>query len=108
MKYIISESQYKKLKDPLSVEFRRRISYKDLLKQLKEILQEDLIACDYTSASDFITDACDFLLGDFLHYCEYQIDHPIVATPRDKNLLYYYLVDIFQDFLTKYYSKNCE
>jgi hypothetical protein len=101
MKYIITESQYKTaLMEQLSTTFRRRLDFDRMEDDMKSIIEDELIPCEFGSAGDFVSEACDLLAYRYIE--DYNI-------PRGKESdnLYNFLVDLFGKQLVKIYNKKC-
>jgi hypothetical protein len=101
MKYIITESQYKTaLMEQLSTTFRRRLDFDRMEDDMKSIIEDELLPCEFGSAGDFVSEACDLLAYRYIE--DYNI-------PRGKesDSLYNFLVDLFGKQLVKIYNKKC-
>jgi hypothetical protein len=101
MKYIITESQYKTaLMEQLSTTFRRRLDFDRMEDDMKSIIEDELLPCEFGSAVDFVSEACDLLAYRYIE--DYNI-------PRGKesDSLYNFLVDLFGKQLVKIYNKKC-
>jgi hypothetical protein len=101
MKYIITESQYKTaLMEQLSTTFRRRLDFDRMEDDMKSIIEDELLPCEFGSAGDFVSEACDLLAYRYIE--DYNI-------PRGKESdnLYHFLVDLFGKQLVKIYNKQC-
>jgi hypothetical protein len=101
MKYIITESQYKTaLMEQLSTTFRRRLDFDRMEDDMKSIIEDELLPCEFGSAGDFVSEACDLLAYRYIE--DYNI-------PRGKesDSLYNFLVDLFGKQLVKIYNKQC-
>jgi hypothetical protein len=101
MKYIITESQYKTaLMEQLSTTFRRRLDFDRMEDDMKSIIEDELLPCEFGSAGDFVSEACDLLAYRYIE--DYNI-------PRGKESdnLYNFLVDLFGKQLVKIYNKKC-
>ena len=101
MKYIITESQYRTaLMEQLSTTFRRRLDFDRMEDDMKSIIEDELLPCEFGSAGDFVSEACDLLAYRYIE--DYNI-------PRGKESdnLYHFLVDLFGKQLVKIYNKQC-
>jgi len=85
----------------LSPLIRRRLNLEDLKYHLIYLL-EDAEPCSYNSIGNFISDMCDILKDSFLE------ENNISATPKTKDELYYYLVDLFYKSLSEFYFDECK
>jgi hypothetical protein len=101
MKYVITESQYRTaLMEQLSTTFRRRLDFDRMEDDMKSIIEDELLPCEFGSAGDFVSEACDLLAYRYIE--DYNI-------PRGKESdnLYNFLVDLFGKQLVKIYNKKC-
>jgi hypothetical protein len=67
---------------------------------MKSIVEDELIPCEFGSAGDFVSESCDLLAYRYIE--DYNI-------PRGKesDSLYNFLVDLFGKQLVKIYNKKC-
>jgi hypothetical protein len=67
---------------------------------MKSIIEDELLPCEFGSAGDFVSEACDLLAYRYIE--DYNI-------PRGKESdnLYNFLVDLFGKQLVKIYNKKC-
>lgn len=101
MKYIITESQrYVLLMETLSPKFRRRLTFDNMVEEMKSIIEYQLEPCSFGNVSVFVAEACDMFVYSFFE------DHED-ATPKERDAVYYYAVDVFEPYLVKQYNKNC-
>jgi hypothetical protein len=105
MRYIITESQYKLLKESLPPEVRRRLPFKNLMNDMEWGVLDELNPCEYDDIGEFIGNACDSLVEMYHDYFVNDFDY--VLRPKEKDILYYYFVDYFSDYLVKYYKNKC-
>lgn len=85
----------------LSPIIRRRLNLEDLKYHLIYLLEE-VEPCSYNSMGNFISGMCDIVQDSFLD--EFNID----ATPKMKDELYHYLVDLFYKSLKDFYMDECK
>jgi len=101
MKYIITESQYRTaLMEQLSTTSRRRLDFDKIEDDMKSLVEDELIPCEFNSAGDFVSEACDLLAYRYVE--EYGI-----PLGKDSDSLYHFLVDLFGKQLVKIYNKQC-
>ena len=100
MKYLITESQHQTvLLETISTYLRRRM-YMDVMKdKMDDIIKYQLYPCDFKNASDFVAEACDMMTYDYLEDLD--------TSAKDTDSFYYYMVDLFGDYLVKVYNKKC-
>jgi len=67
---------------------------------MKSLVEDELLPCEFGSAGDFVSEACDLLAYRYIE--DYNI-------PRGKESdnLYNFLVDLFGKQLVKIYNKKC-
>ena len=101
MKYLITESQYKNvLMEEISKYIRRRLNYDDLKNKLDDILENELLPCDFDSSDDFITEVCSFLAYVFLE--------DLSVPDKYSKGFYHSLVNLFGERLENIYQQECE
>ena len=84
----------------LSPHIRRRLNTEELEYYLNYLL-EDAEPCEYNGVGNFVSEMCDILKDGFLE------DHNINASPKTKDELYHYLVDLFYKSLYEFYMDEC-
>ena len=86
--------------EQLSTTFRRRLDFDRMEDDMKSIIEDELLPCEFGSAGDFVSEACDLLAYRYIE--DYNI-------PRGKesDSLYNFLVDLFGKQLVKIYNKKC-
>jgi len=105
MKYIITESQYVLLTESLSPEVRRRLPFKNMMNDLEWGILEDMDICEYDDIGEFVSNACDSLVDMYDVY--FVNDFDLNISPKDRDSLYYYFVDMYGDYLVKYHKNKC-
>jgi hypothetical protein len=100
MKYIITESQHQKLlMENISMYLRRRLNFDDMKDEIDSIIEYHLIPCEFKDAHSFVTEVCDMFTYDKVE--------DLQVSAKDTDSLYYYVVDVFGKYLTKFYNKKC-
>ena len=100
MKYIITESQHQTvLLETISTYLRRRMHMDVMKDKMDDIIKYDLNPCDFETAGNFIEDVCDMMTYDYLEDLD--------TSAKDTDSFYYYMVDLFGDYLVKVYNKKC-
>jgi hypothetical protein len=66
---------------------------------------DEMSPCDFNNIGEFVASACDELMEMYSIYFINEFDK--VISPKDRDSLYYYLVDKFGDYLVKYYKNKC-
>ncbi len=100
MKYIITESQYEMiLKEDISTHLRRRLHFDMMEEDMQNIIEYELLPCEFRTPSEFVSEACDLLAQ---RYAE-----DLTLSSKDNDGLYLFLVDLFGKHLVKIYNKEC-
>ena len=86
-------------RDKLDGRVLRRINDDEFEDELN-ILLDVVSPCDFNDSGEFISDMCDLLKDNFLDNIE------INPNPKTKDVLYFYLVDKFGDYLLKVYNER--
>ena len=66
---------------------------------MESIIEYQLEPCSFGNVSVFVAEACDMFVYDLLEDTK--------ASPKNKDSLYYYTVDMLGPYLVKQYNKNC-
>jgi tRNA(Met) C34 N-acetyltransferase TmcA len=104
MNIIITERQHNLLMENIPAALRRRFSYNEIKGHLEFIIQ-NYNPCDYGSLGDFIGEMCDMLVLDLINDYYYENGGKIDSKTKDN--LYYFMVDVFANFLQDIYDKEC-
>ena len=100
MKYIITESQHQTvLLETISTYLRRRMRMDGMKQEIDNIIEYHLTPCEFKDAGDFVTEACDMMTYFYLE--------DMGASAKDADSFYYYMVDLFGDYLVKFHNKKC-
>ena len=100
MKIIITESQHQTvLLETISTYLRRRMSMDDMKKEMDSIVEYEMLPCEFKNVGAFIAEACDIMTYNYLE--------DLNVSAEDKDSFYYHMVDLFKDYLSDYYKKNC-
>ena len=100
MKYIITESQrHTLLVETLSPTIRRRLNYDIMKDEMDSIIEYHMIPCEFRDAGSFVAEACDMFTYNFLEDLD--------VSSKDKDGLYYYVVDVFGKYLVEVYNEKC-
>ena len=100
MKYIITESQHQTvLLETISTYLRRRMRMDGMKQEIDNIIEYHLTPCEFKDAGDFVAEACDMMTYFYLE--------DMGASAKDADSFYYYMVDLFGDYLVKFHNKKC-
>jgi len=91
----------------LAPHIRRRLKPEHLKHVLNTIIEYDydFTPCSYDDVGEFVSEICDTLKDVFLD--NISMEFPVELTPKDKDDVYYYFVDLFGDYLVKEHEKLC-
>jgi hypothetical protein len=91
----------------LAPHIRRRLKPEHLKHVLNTIIEYDydFTPCSYDDVGEFVSEICDTLKDVFLD--NISMEFPVELTPKDKDDVYYYFVDLFGDYLVKEHKKLC-
>jgi len=100
MKYLITESQHQTvLLETISTYLRRRMRMDGMKQEIDNIIEYHLTPCEFKDAGDFVAEACDMMTYFYLE--------DMGASAKDADSFYYYMVDLFGDYLVKFHNKKC-
>lgn len=80
---------------------RRRLDFDTLKNDMDNIIEYELIICDFSDASDFVSEACDLLAYRYIE--DYNIPQG-----KESDSLYSFLVDLFGEYLVSIHNHLCE
>jgi hypothetical protein len=90
------------INESMPLKFRRRLSLEGMIDDVDSLIYE-WDACQYSSVGNFISDACDALKDNYIY--DFLMDDDV--TPKENDNLYYALVDMFGEYLSKVYYNKC-
>ena len=100
MNIIITESQHQTfLLETISTYLRRRMSMDDMKQEMDSIVEYAMLPCEFKNVGAFIAEACDIMTYNYLE--------DLNTSAKDRDSFYYHMVDLFGDYLSNYYKKNC-
>ena len=100
MNIIITESQHQTfLLETISTYLRRRMSMDDMKQEMDSIVEYAMLPCEFKNVGAFIAEACDIMTYNYLE--------DLNTSAKDRDSFYYHMVDLFSDYLSNYYKKNC-
>lgn len=92
------------INESIPLKFRRRLSFERIKKDMNSSVLSGIEPCQFSNVGEFISESCDMLkdlyLDDFFH-------QKLDITPKDQDDLYYTLVDMFGEYLSKIYYNKC-
>jgi|694.fasta_scaffold06336_13 hypothetical protein len=84
------------------LKLRRRLNY-DVLKQELDWFLQDAEPCEFNNVGDFISEYCDVLKDNAIEF----LPDDVELTPKSKDIIYHYMVDLFGKYLFNYYKNFC-
>jgi len=85
--------------EQLSAYTRRRIPYNEISRIIDGVIDYDITPAWYDDKDEWISEVCNYIV-DYIN----EDDH-INLTPKDKDDLYYYVVDTYGEYLSGYYDQ---
>jgi len=95
----------KTLLESIPVSIRRRISFAELEPQVNEFIHDSLNMCAFEDVGEFIAKVCDIIVYNVID--DFETDENVV-TPKERDSLYHYFVEMFGKYLVNEYKKECE
>jgi hypothetical protein len=95
----------KSITESVSPHVRRRLDFDVLKQEIDNIIDYELNFCDYSSVGEFIEEICDMLNERILD--EIVASTHVKVSLKEKDDLYFYLLDTFGGYLIKKYKKRC-
>lgn len=89
----------KDINESVSTYLRRRLSFEDMKQDIENLVDYELNPCEFSDIGDFVGEACDMLVNNYTE--EYKV------SPKEKDDLYIYFVDLFGEHLVNVYKKRC-
>lgn len=91
--------------ETMSPHVRRRLDFDNLKQEIDNMVDYELNICDYSPVGEFISEVCDMLNERILDGI---VDSTRVKVSlKEKDALYFYLVDTFGNYLAKKYKVRC-
>lgn len=92
--------------ETMSPHVRRRLDFDNLKQEIDNIVDYELNICDYSPVGEFVSEVCDMLNERILDGI---VDSTrIKVSLKEKDDLYFYLVDTFGSYLAKIYKFICK
>jgi hypothetical protein len=98
-------NSHENILESMSPHVRRRLDFDNLKQEIDNIVDYELHVCRFPNAGEFISEVCDMVN-------ERMLDDIVASTNvkvslKEKDSLYFYLVDMFGEYLTKKYHMRC-
>ena len=94
------------LTEQISLELRRRLDLDRLKHVLDAIIDYEINACSFDEVGEYVSEVCDMLKDVIIDNVEADTQLKKIS-PKDRDSLYYFLVDTFGEYLVNYYKKQC-
>jgi hypothetical protein len=98
-------SSSKSILESMSPHVRRRLSFDILKQEIDSIVDYELHVCRFPNAGEFIGEVCDMLNERILD--DIVVSTRVKVSLKEKDELYFYLVDTFGNYLGKKYKVRC-
>ena len=96
----------KSLMENVSHELRRRLDLDRLKHVLDAIIDYEINTCSFDEVGEYVSEVCDMLKDVIIDNVEADTQLKKIS-PKDRDSLYYFLVDTFGEYLVNYYKKQC-
>lgn len=93
------------LSESMSIHVKRRLDFNKLKQEIDIIIDYELNVCDYSPVGEFISEVCDMLNERILD--DIVDSTSIKVSLKEKDELYFYLVDTFSKYLAEKYKVIC-
>ena len=93
------------INESMSIHVRRRLDFNMLKQEIDNIVDYELHVCRFPNAGEFIGEVCDMLNERILD--DIVVSTRVKVSLKEKDELYFYLVDTFGSYLTKKYKVRC-
>ena len=94
------------LTEQISLELRRRLDLDRLKHVLDAIIDYEINTCSFDEVGEYVSEVCDMLKDVIIDNVEADTQLKKIS-PKDRDSLYYFLVDTFGEYLVNYYKKQC-
>ena len=90
--------------ESISTYLRRRLSFDHMKQDIENLVDYELNPCEFSNIGDFVAEACDMLVYSYVEDLEVSFQK---VSSREKDTLYYFLVDNFGNHLANVYKQRC-
>lgn len=98
-------NSHENILESMSPHVRRRLDFDNLKQEIDNIVDYELHVCRYPNAGEFIGEVCDMVNERMLD--DIVASTNVKVSSKEKDSLYFYLVDMFGEYLTKKYHMRC-
>jgi hypothetical protein len=98
-------TESKTILETFSPQLRRRISFDTLKSELDNIFDYEINICLYPNVSVLISDIADTMSVNIFDSLSNETN--FTPTPKEKDALYFYLVDIFSGYIFEKHKEEC-
>jgi len=93
------------LLESLPTHIRRRLTVDGLKSAIDNLVDYEINPCEYQNVGDFIAEVCDMVNEGILD--DMKDETYLQVSLKEKDSLYFYLVDMFGEYLAKKYKVRC-
>ena len=90
--------------ESIPLKFRRRLHFDSMKDDIDSLIYDFEDPCQYKTSGEYVAEICDSLKDNYINDFEFS-NHNV--TPKENDNLYYALVDMFGEYLSKIYYKRC-
>jgi hypothetical protein len=89
----------KDINESISTHLLRRLPFEGMKQDIDNLVDYEINPCEFSDIGDFVGEACDMLVNNYIEELE--------VSPKEKDDLYIYFVDLFGKHLVNVYKKRC-
>ena len=89
----------KDINESISTHLLRRLPFEGMKQDIDNLVDYERNPCEISDNGDFVGEACDMLVNNYIEELE--------VSPKEKDDLYIYFVDLFGKHLVNVYKKRC-
>lgn len=105
MKILITERQKNLLTETMSAPLRRRLSPENIKDHIDSIVNYDIVICEWEDVGECISDVGDMVV----HSIELDLlDTEYEVSSREKDMLWYHIVDNYGSYIKNLYVLECK
>ena len=90
--------------ESIPLKFRRRLHFDSMKDDIDSLIYDFEDPCQYKTSGEYVAEICDSLKDNYINDFEFS-NHDV--TPKENDNLYYALVDMFGEYLSKVYYNKC-
>lgn len=90
--------------ESIPLKFRRRLHFDSMKDDIDSLIYDFEDPCQYKTSGEYVAEICDSLKDNYINDFEFSNRD---VTPKENDNLYYALVDMFGEYLSKVYYNKC-